>query len=82
MQVICILKTKAICSFFVLFAIVAGIGGTVPAAFADHIEVTIMPDQRSGSYPNDCIKVEHGCYILGIPVKFLCVHTNILFNED
>ncbi len=35
------MKTKAICSFFVLFAIVAGIGATTPAAFADHTEVSI-----------------------------------------
>ncbi len=35
------MKTKAICSFFVLFAIVAGIGATTPAAFADHSEVSI-----------------------------------------
>jgi len=34
------MKTKAICSFFVLFVIVAGIGATTPAAFA---EVTIVP---------------------------------------
>ena len=36
------MKTKAICSFFVLFAIVAGIGATTPAAFAQ-AEVTIEP---------------------------------------
>ena len=41
------MKTKAICSFFVLFAIVAGIGATTPAAFADHAEVTIT----TGSVP-------------------------------
>ncbi len=38
------MKTKAICSFFVLFAIVAGIGATTPAAFA---EVTITPAEGS-----------------------------------
>ena len=36
------MKTIAICSFFVLFAIVAGIGATTPAAFAQ-AEVTIEP---------------------------------------
>jgi len=36
------MKTKAICSFFVLFAIVAGIGATTPAASAQS-EVTIEP---------------------------------------
>ena len=42
------MKTKAICSFFVLFAIVAGIGAITPAAFADHAEVTITPVEGSG----------------------------------
>jgi predicted secreted protein with PEFG-CTERM motif len=41
------MKTKAICSFFVLFAIVAGIGATTPAAFADHAEVSVA----TGSVP-------------------------------
>ena len=39
------MKTKAICSFFVLFAIVAGIGATTPAAFAD--PHTIEPTEGS-----------------------------------
>jgi len=42
------MKTLAICSFFVLFAIVAGIGATTQAAFADHTEVTIEPVAGSG----------------------------------
>ncbi len=42
------MKTKAICSFFVLFAIVAGIGATTPAAFADHTEITVEPVEGSG----------------------------------
>jgi len=42
------MKTKAICSFFVLFAIISGIGATTPAAFADHTEVTIEPVEGSG----------------------------------
>jgi predicted secreted protein with PEFG-CTERM motif len=41
------MKTKAICSFFVLFAIVAGIGAITPAAFADHAEVSVA----TGSVP-------------------------------
>ena len=41
------MKTKAICSFFVLFAIVAGIGATTPAAFAQ-TEVTVVPVAGSG----------------------------------
>ncbi len=60
------MKTKAICSFFVLFAIVAGIGATTPTAFADHIEITITPDLGSGVPTDDCIDVEYGCYIPGI----------------
>ncbi len=59
------MKTKAICSFFVLFAIVAGIGATTPAAFAQ-TEVTITPDLGSGVPTDDCIDVEYGCYIPGI----------------
>ena len=53
------MKTKAICSFFVLFAIVAGIGATTPAAFADHTEVAITTGPVSLSSPgceetNEC----------------------------
>ena len=39
--IICLMKTKAISSFFVLFAIAAGMVAMTPAAFADHSEVTI-----------------------------------------
>jgi len=56
------MKTKAICSFFVLFAIVSGIGATTPAAFA---EVTIIPDSGSGDPTDTCINVKNGCYIPG-----------------
>jgi len=59
------MKTKAICSFFVLFAIVSGIGATTPAAFAQ-AEVTITPDLGSGVPTDDCVDVEYGCYIPGI----------------
>jgi len=54
------MKTKAICSFFVLFAIVAGIGATTPAAFA---EVTIIPAEGSGA--PGCEETADGCYIPG-----------------
>ncbi len=55
-----IMKTKAICSFFVLFAIVAGIGATTPAAFA---EVTIIP--AAGSAVSGCEDSSDGCYVPG-----------------
>ncbi len=54
------MKTKAISSFFVLFAIVAGIGATTPAAFADHTEVTIVPAAGSGA--PGCEETAEGCY--------------------
>lgn len=55
------MKTKAICSFFVLFAIVAGIVATTPAAFADHSEVTIEAAMGSGA--PGCEDTAEGCYI-------------------
>jgi len=55
------MKTKAICSFFVLFAIVAGIVATTPAAFADHSEVTIETAMGSGA--PGCEDTAEGCYI-------------------
>ncbi len=53
------MKTKAICSFFVLFAIVAGIGATTPAAFADPhgIETADNDLVQPG-----CLDTEVGCY--------------------
>ena len=59
------MKTKAISSFFVLFALVAGIVAITPAAFADHPEVTIVPDEGSSSPNDDCTEVEYGCYTPG-----------------
>ncbi len=58
------MKTKAICSFFVLFAIVVGIGATTPAAFAQ-AEVTIEP--LAGSKGLGICGGETGveCYIPG-----------------
>jgi predicted secreted protein with PEFG-CTERM motif len=59
------MKTKAISSFFVLFAIAAGMVAMTPAAFADHAEVTVLPDIGSGSSTDDCVDVEYGCFIPG-----------------
>ena len=60
------MKTKAISSFFVLFAIAAVMISSTPAAFADHTEVTIIPDTGSGSSNDDCVDIEYGCYVPGI----------------
>ncbi|EGG41604.1 blue (type1) copper domain-containing protein [Candidatus Nitrosarchaeum limnium SFB1] len=54
------MKTIAISSFFVLFAIVAGLVAT-PAAFADHSEVTVVPAPGSSSL--GCEKTDIGCYV-------------------
>ena len=55
------MKTKTISSFFVLFALVAGIGAIAPAAFADHAEVTIEPTAGSGA--PGCEETPEGCYL-------------------
>ncbi|MGY5143567.1 MAG: PEFG-CTERM sorting domain-containing protein [Candidatus Nitrosopumilus sp. bin_32a] len=55
------MKTKAISSFFVLFAIAAGIVAMTPGAFADHSEVTIEAAQGSGA--PGCEETAEGCYI-------------------
>ena len=55
------MKTKAISSFFVLFAIAAGIVAMTPAAFADHAEVTIVPADGSGA--PGCEEAADGCFI-------------------
>jgi len=55
------MKTKAISSLFVLFAIVAGIVAMTPAAFADHTEVTISPATGSGA--PGCEETADGCFI-------------------
>ncbi len=54
------MKTKAISSFFVLFAIASVIATTTPDAFADHPEVTITTVDGSG-FSQDC--VTEGCYM-------------------
>ena len=55
------MKTKAISSIFVLFAIAAGMASMAPAAFADHAEVTIRAADNSGS-PGSC---DIDCYMPG-----------------
>ena len=54
-----LMKTKAISSIFVLFAIAAGIASMAPAAFADHSEVAIVTVDESG-FSQAC--VDSGCY--------------------
>ena len=53
------MKTITIGSFFILFALVAGLVATSPVAFADHSEVIIEPVQGSGF--SGC-QDEGGCY--------------------
>jgi len=58
------MKTKAICSFFVLFAIVAGIGTITPAAFADESQGkphNIETADNDLAVPG-CGETEVGCY--------------------
>jgi len=55
------MKTKAISSFFVLFAIAAGIVAMTPGAFADHSEVTISP--AAGSSSPGCDETPEGCFV-------------------
>ena len=43
-----LMKTKAISSIFVLFAIAAGMASMAPAAYADHAEVAIGAVEESG----------------------------------
>ena len=53
------MKTKAICSLFVLFAIASGVATTATDAFADHSEVTTEPVPGSG-VPG-CETTPEGC---------------------
>lgn len=57
------MKTKAISSFFVLFAIASVMAISAPDAFADHSEVTIEAAQGSGA--PGCEDTAEGCYIPG-----------------
>ncbi len=59
------MKTKAICSFFVLFAIAAIMVSSTPAAFADHTEVAIETADNDLATPTGeetCLATEVGCY--------------------
>lgn len=55
------MKIIATSSFFVLFALVAGLVATTPVAFADHSEVTVEPAMGSGVI--GCEEEPDGCYI-------------------
>ena len=55
------MKTKALSSFFVLFAIASVIAISAPDAFADHAEVTI--ETAAGSGAPGCEDTAEGCYI-------------------
>ena len=57
------MKTKAISSIFVLFAIAAGMASMAPAAFADHSEVAIVTVDESG-FSQTCAASQGGpgCY--------------------
>ena len=70
------MKTKAICSFFVLFAIVAGIGATTPAAFADPHGIETADNELA--VPG-CGETEVGCYtpnMLTVDVGHIVTMTN------
>ena len=54
------MKTKAISSIFVLFAIAVGMVSMAPTAFADHAEVAIVTVDESG-FSQAC--VDDGCYV-------------------
>ena len=71
-----IMKTKAICSFFVLFAIVAGIGTITPAAFADPHGIETADNDLA--VPG-CGETEVGCYtpnITTVDVGHIVTMTN------
>ena len=57
------MKTKAISSIFVLFAIAAGMASMAPAAYADHAEVAIGAVDGSG-FSQECAVMNggDGCY--------------------
>ncbi len=73
------MKTKAICSFFVLFAIASGIATIAPDAFADHSEVTI--ENALGSSVPGCEETPEGCFIPSIAT--VDVNGKVIFsNKD
>ena len=70
------MKTKAICSFFVLFAIVAGIGTITPAAFADPHGIETADNDLA--VPG-CGETEVGCYtpnMITVDVGHIVTMTN------
>jgi len=70
------MKTKAICSFFVLFAIVAGIGATTPTAFADPHGIDTADNDL---VQPGCLETEVGCYTpntLTVDVGHIITMTN------
>jgi len=70
------MKTKAICSFFVLFAIVAGIGTITPAAFADPHGIDTADNDL---VQPGCLDTEVGCYTpntLTVDVGHIITMTN------
>jgi len=70
------MKTKAICSFFVLFAIVSGIGATTPAAFADPHAIDTADNDL---VQPGCVDTEVGCYTpntLTVDVGHIVTMTN------
>ncbi len=72
------MKTKAICSFFVLFAIVAGIGAITPAAFADPHGIETADNDLASPDPG-CLSTEIGCYtpnITTVDVGHIITMTN------
>ena len=60
-KAIWIMKTMAIYSLFILFAIVSVMGTTTTSAFADHSEVTIETADNYLSSPG-CLETDVGCY--------------------
>ena len=58
------MKTKAISSIFVLFAIAVGMASMAPTAFADHAEVAIVTVDESG-FSQTCAEAQggSGCYV-------------------
>jgi len=55
------MKTKAICSFFILFAIVAVMMSSTPAAFASDKKIAIETADNDLASPG-CVETEIGCY--------------------
>ncbi len=74
------MKTKAICSFFVLFAIAAVMVSSTPAAFADHSDATIGTVEESG-FSQDCATGD-GCYIESTTTVDVGAHVTMTNGDD